>query len=358
MNGYLDRPVGDGIADCVTPRLARSGVLADRATRTSGWRFSREALVGGLVCAVPPYPPPEDARRQRSSRLRVETSRAASPTRRRWLGRTANLRDAGRHRGVVSGNTRAARARPWLRTPLRLAWIGSTVSSPRRLRVRGVGSWTAGSSAACPSVATPGRVVVGPNGRLGEAGDVTSAASRIAGAAPRPLHPTALNRVVWRASRPQARLPGMGHSRDARPGQSATERGPSRRTRVVVRRGASAARRCWPNTHAPPEQQLPRAGRRPPTPAAASAAAPLRAQLPARRAAVTSRRQWGEYLSNRLGCRVVRVQLAPNGRARRVSAFASGFGHPLALLVDPGGGLLVADWGRGVVYRIQARGRS
>jgi glucose/arabinose dehydrogenase len=68
--------------------------------------------------------------------------------------------------------------------------------------------------------------------------------------------------------------------------------------------------------------------------------------------------EWGEYLSNRFGRRVVRVQLAPNGRARRVSAFASGFGHPLALLVDPGGGLLVADWGRGVVYRIQARGHS
>jgi glucose/arabinose dehydrogenase len=68
--------------------------------------------------------------------------------------------------------------------------------------------------------------------------------------------------------------------------------------------------------------------------------------------------EWGEYLSNRFGRRVVRVELAPNGRARRVSAFASGFGHPLALLVDPGGGLLVADWGRGVVYRIQARGHS
>ena len=54
----------------------------------------------------------------------------------------------------------------------------------------------------------------------------------------------------------------------------------------------------------------------------------------------------------------MRVQLAPNGRARRVSTFASGFSHPLALLVDPGGGLLVADWGRGVVYGIQARGRS
>jgi glucose/arabinose dehydrogenase len=67
--------------------------------------------------------------------------------------------------------------------------------------------------------------------------------------------------------------------------------------------------------------------------------------------------EWGEYLSNRFGRRVVRVQLLPNGHARRVSTFASGFAHPLALLVDRKGGLLVADWGPGVVYRIQARGR-
>jgi glucose/arabinose dehydrogenase len=67
--------------------------------------------------------------------------------------------------------------------------------------------------------------------------------------------------------------------------------------------------------------------------------------------------EWGEYLSNHFGRRVVRVQLAPNGHARRVSTFASGFAHPLALLVDRKGGLLVADWGLGVVYRIQARGR-
>lgn len=67
--------------------------------------------------------------------------------------------------------------------------------------------------------------------------------------------------------------------------------------------------------------------------------------------------EWGEYLSHRFGRRVVRVQLAPNGRARRVTTFAEGFAHPLALLVDRSGGLLVADWGPGVVYRIQARGR-
>jgi glucose/arabinose dehydrogenase len=67
--------------------------------------------------------------------------------------------------------------------------------------------------------------------------------------------------------------------------------------------------------------------------------------------------EWGEYLSERFGRRVVRVQLRPDGSARSVTSFASGFAHPLALLVDRRGGLLVADWGRGTVYRIQARGR-
>jgi glucose/arabinose dehydrogenase len=67
--------------------------------------------------------------------------------------------------------------------------------------------------------------------------------------------------------------------------------------------------------------------------------------------------EWGQYLSHRFGRRVVRVRLAPNGNARSVSTFADGFAHPLALLVDKNGGLLVADWGLGVVYRIQASGR-
>jgi hypothetical protein len=35
-----------------------------------------------------------------------------------------------------------------------------------------------------------------------------------------------------------------------------------------------------------------------------------------------------------------------------VTSFASGFAHPLALLDDRTGGLLVADWGRGILYRI------
>jgi glucose/arabinose dehydrogenase len=65
---------------------------------------------------------------------------------------------------------------------------------------------------------------------------------------------------------------------------------------------------------------------------------------------------WGEYLSQKHGRRLVRIQLASNGRARRVTSFATGFAHPLALAVDRDGALLVADWGRGAIYRIESRG--
>jgi hypothetical protein len=50
----------------------------------------------------------------------------------------------------------------------------------------------------------------------------------------------------------------------------------------------------------------------------------------------------------------VRVHLRA-GRRALVTSFASGFPHPLALLADRRGGLLVADWSRGVVYRIAPR---
>jgi glucose/arabinose dehydrogenase len=67
---------------------------------------------------------------------------------------------------------------------------------------------------------------------------------------------------------------------------------------------------------------------------------------------------WGEYLHQRHGRRVERVVLDPGGDPRRghVEPFATGFAHPLAVTVDGGGALLVADWGRGVIYRIQAAG--
>ena len=58
--------------------------------------------------------------------------------------------------------------------------------------------------------------------------------------------------------------------------------------------------------------------------------------------------EWGQYLSERWGRKVVRV----DPRTGRAEAFADGFDHPLALAVDRSGALLVADWGRGVIYRI------
>ena len=58
--------------------------------------------------------------------------------------------------------------------------------------------------------------------------------------------------------------------------------------------------------------------------------------------------EWGQYLSRRYGRKVVEV----DPRTGRSRLFADGFDHPLALAVDRGG-LLVADWGRGIVYAIR-----
>jgi glucose/arabinose dehydrogenase len=64
--------------------------------------------------------------------------------------------------------------------------------------------------------------------------------------------------------------------------------------------------------------------------------------------------EWGEYLAKRHGRKVVRVPFDRRGRplARVATTFATGFDHPLALVVDRSGGLLVADWGRGTIFRI------
>jgi glucose/arabinose dehydrogenase len=62
--------------------------------------------------------------------------------------------------------------------------------------------------------------------------------------------------------------------------------------------------------------------------------------------------EWGQYLSERWGRKLVRVDL----RTRRATTFATGFAHPLGLAAEPGGrGLLVGDWERGVVYRLTKR---
>jgi glucose/arabinose dehydrogenase len=64
--------------------------------------------------------------------------------------------------------------------------------------------------------------------------------------------------------------------------------------------------------------------------------------------------EWGEYLKRRHGRKVSRVVLR-GGRRAAVSTFATGFQHPLAVAVDRRGALLVADHGRGVIYRIRRR---
>jgi glucose/arabinose dehydrogenase len=67
---------------------------------------------------------------------------------------------------------------------------------------------------------------------------------------------------------------------------------------------------------------------------------------------------WGQYYATEHGRRVDFVTVRPDGTSPPdgVTPFADGFDHPLALAVDPQGALLVADWGRGVIYRIQAAG--
>jgi glucose/arabinose dehydrogenase len=67
---------------------------------------------------------------------------------------------------------------------------------------------------------------------------------------------------------------------------------------------------------------------------------------------------WGQYDVRAHGRRVDFVSLSADGRRGVARPFARGFAHPLALVVDRRGALLVADWGRGVIYRIQARGAS
>jgi glucose/arabinose dehydrogenase len=61
--------------------------------------------------------------------------------------------------------------------------------------------------------------------------------------------------------------------------------------------------------------------------------------------------EWGEYYRRDAGRKLTRVRLRP-GRPATATTFATGFDHPLAVAVDPGRGLLVADYGRGVIYRI------
>jgi glucose/arabinose dehydrogenase len=47
------------------------------------------------------------------------------------------------------------------------------------------------------------------------------------------------------------------------------------------------------------------------------------------------------------------VQVVHFGKRVTVSTFATGFVNPLAVVISPNGSLLVADWGRGTVWRIR-----
>jgi glucose/arabinose dehydrogenase len=67
--------------------------------------------------------------------------------------------------------------------------------------------------------------------------------------------------------------------------------------------------------------------------------------------------EWGTYFGKRFGRKVVRIQLRA-GAPARVTTFAGGIAHPLALALDPRGALLVADWETGRILRIQADGRA
>lgn len=65
--------------------------------------------------------------------------------------------------------------------------------------------------------------------------------------------------------------------------------------------------------------------------------------------------EWGEYLERLHGRYVVRIALDASGTHGRVTRFATGFAHPLAVLAAPDGSLLVSDWQRGTIYRISRR---
>ena len=60
--------------------------------------------------------------------------------------------------------------------------------------------------------------------------------------------------------------------------------------------------------------------------------------------------EWGTHKPSVFGKRLVEIA------GSKVSVLASGFEHPPAVVVDRGGdALLVADWGRGLIYRSSAR---
>ncbi len=65
--------------------------------------------------------------------------------------------------------------------------------------------------------------------------------------------------------------------------------------------------------------------------------------------------EWGDSVNNLGTGHIVKdVHFTKSGA--QVSTFATGFSHPIAVAVSPKGGLLVADWGTGIVWKIQPNG--
>jgi len=62
---------------------------------------------------------------------------------------------------------------------------------------------------------------------------------------------------------------------------------------------------------------------------------------------------WGTYVGRRHGRYVTRTRLTPRGPV--VTRFVTGLEHPIATLFEPGGALLVADYGTGRIWRVTRR---
>lgn len=293
----------------------------------------------------------------------------AHPTAMAWGpdGRLYVTQDTGQVVAIRKGSRRPVVVARGLRVPLGLAWLDDKlfVSEQGRLsRYTLQGSSLAGRRTILRGLPfgrhQQDNVVVGPDGRLylgsGSTCDVCREKDRRS-ATVLSLRPDGTDlRVVARGLRNPFGLafqPGTERLYASVNGQD--ELGTKARPEpaesvVVVRQGAFYGwPRCWPSYRL---RKL--AGRcRGVTPPAAYLEPHSSADGIAFWRGDLFVALWGQYLSNRHGRRVVRIRLGANGKATRVTTFARGFDHPLALVVDRTGALLVADWGSGVIFRIQ-----
>ena len=295
-------------------------------------------------------------------------------------GRIYVTESAGKLVAIRRGTRRPAILVRGLRTPLGLAWHGSKlfVSEQGRLERFGLSGARLGGRHVVVKGLPFGEhqqdnVVLGPDGRLYWGSGSTCDACRERSprsAAVLSLRPDGSDlRVVARGLRNPYGLafqPRTGRLYASVNGQdelgSDADPEPAEMAVVIRRGGFYGWPRCWPNARTLRLSGSCSGVRRPaaylePHSSADGIAFYTGHSFPGSYRGDLFVAEWGQYLSNRFGRRIVRVSLRPDGSARSVTSFASGFAHPLALLVDHRGGLLVADWGRGVVYRIQARGR-